>query len=336
MKTINQLTNSTLFRGVLTVIVILFIIRSVWTLLPECTLLPNFCSPWFWLAVLLAFVYRIVNASGWKLVLQAMNQNVSGPQATRIWLHAESRRWLPGGVWGYASRATQAGKMNVPTGVASASMLIELLLTVAASIVIFLPVVVIYHREILGAVESWETHLSLTWIGVAVVAAVTALCILVRRKLANKVISLKQRLKLLQTVTLDKRRMFSALLFYVAMGCLNGLVTACLLWSISLSECPPLAVIMAATSLSWVIGFFAVFAPGGLFVREAAFATSLALWMPYSTGLALAILARVIQLGAEIFGMLWVWMTGVEPTLVTTHSPCEIDRIESRVRLYSR
>ena len=71
-------------------------------------------------AIVLAIVYRFVNALGWPLVLDAMGRSVNRLDATRIWLRAESQRWLPGGVWGYASRAAQAERLSVPATFASA------------------------------------------------------------------------------------------------------------------------------------------------------------------------------------------------------------------------
>ena len=308
MKTIKRLSDSRIFRALITCVALLYVLQSGRKLLPECNFLPDFSSPWFAAAIVLALLYRIINAFGWTLVLRAMNQSVDGAQATRVWLHAESRRWLPGGVWGYASRATQAQQLNVSSSVASASMLIELLLTIAACIIVFFPVTIVYRNEVIEAIGSLERYSFSLWIGVGSVCTVAVACILLRRKLTRKINSFRERLQLLQDVSLDARKMFSALTFYVAMGWLNGMVTACLLWSMPLTEFPPLVVVVAATSLSWVIGFFAIFAPGGLFVREASFAVSTGLWMPYSIGLSLAILARVVQLGAEVGGMLWVWI----------------------------
>ena len=70
----------------------------------------------------------------------------------------------------------------------------------------------------------------------------------------------------------------------------------------------PLPIVVAATSLAWVVGFLAIFAPGGLFVREGLLAICLAPWIPYGTGIGIAILARLLQIVAEIAGIAWVSM----------------------------
>ena len=100
------------------------------------------------IAIGIATVHRLVNAYGWALVLRAMRLKVSGGEATKLWLVAESRRWLPGGVWGYASRATLASKIGVNPVAAAASMFIELMMVCGAAAMVVVPGVIIYHAEL--------------------------------------------------------------------------------------------------------------------------------------------------------------------------------------------
>ncbi|MEM7454498.1 MAG: lysylphosphatidylglycerol synthase transmembrane domain-containing protein [Planctomycetota bacterium] len=307
MNKLKKIISSRAFQMLLGIAVLGLIVKSTMVLLPGCTLVPDFTSPWFAIAVILAIVYRIINAYGWALVLHAMKMKVNGLQATRIWLHAESRRWLPGGVWGYASRAVQAGRLGVPAKVASASMLIELLLTMAAALLLFVPVFLFCREDFLEALGSLAGYEQVFWIGLIAIAAMCGVTWVVRKKLAKKFEAVKQRVALIRGLEFDYRRMMSALGFYLLMGCLNGAVTWCLIASMTLDQYPPVIVVIAATSFAWVVGFLAVFAPGGMVVREAMFATILGLWIPYSTALAIAVLARVIQLAAEVIGMVWIW-----------------------------
>ena len=83
---------------------------------------------------------------------------------------------------------------------------------------------------------------------------------------------------------------------------LNGAVNSVLLNAVSTENVPWVAMI-AATATAWIIGFFAVFSPGGILVREAALAALLLPWLPYETGFILAILSRFAQLIAEVVGM---------------------------------
>ena len=304
-----RLFNSKATQMVLGVVVLLLIVKATVILVNDCTLLPEFTSPFFLGAIVLAVVYRIINAYGWALVLKAMNSRVNGRHATRIWLRAESRRWLPGGVWGYASRVVQAEQLGISPTIASGSMLVELLLTVAAAIVLVTPFAMFYREAFLHVSGSFAEYDGLFWLAVVGLPGLGFLLFVVRRKLQNRFQSLKQRFAILRGLQLEPRKLLPALGFYVLMGCLNGLVTTSLICSTTLNQNPPMMVVIGATSLAWIVGFLAVFAPGGMVVREATFAACVAPWIGYSTAMAIAILARLVQLAAEVGGMAWVYVT---------------------------
>ena len=304
-RLISMLKKNKWLTTVLTLIVFVLIFRAGQRLSADCVFLPALNSPWFITAILLACVYRITNAYGWALVLRAMNQPVDRNAAARIWLRAESRRWLPGGVWGYASRATQAEALHVSPTVASASMLVELLLTIVAALFVAVPAALIYRTEFLTSLTQCLPGPTNTWLIALTAVAGVATVIVFRRKMLRRFRSLLNRFDALQGVSLSAPETIKAFVFFVMMGLLNGGVTVLLLWSLP-AEAVPATVVIAATSWAWVIGFLAVFAPGGLFVREGIFAVCLAAWLPYETGITLAIVARLIQMGAELVGMIWV------------------------------
>jgi len=268
----------------LTLIVFVLIFRAGQQLFADCEFLPALDSPWFIAAILLACVYRIANAYGWALVLRAMNQPVDRNEAAKIWLRAESRRWLPGGVWGYASRATQVQALHVSPSVASASMLIELLLTMVAALFVVVPAALVYQREFLTSLTQCVPTSIDTWLVANIVMGCVAIAIVFRHKILHRSKSLLKRFGVLQGISLSIAGTIKALL----------------------AEAVPPTVVIAATSWAWVIGFLAIFAPGGLFVREGIFAVCLAPWLPYGTGITLAILARLMQMFAEVIGMIWV------------------------------
>lgn len=316
-KTISLTKNNRLLSFSLSVVVMVIIVQSGTKLLSQCTIMPDLTSPWLAAAIGLAIVYRVVNAYGWALVLRAMNQQqVNGLPATKIWLRSESRRWLPGGVWGYASRATQAKELGVASSVASASMLLELLLTMAAAVIVTVPVAFVYRAELVAVLDEVELSASIGWsvllFGFAILIAGYSL----RHKIYSMLDRLRSRFDAFKNVRFSPRALVTTLLFYVCMGILNGTISLFLVWSMPV-EATPATVVIAATSLAWVIGFLAIFAPGGLFVREASFALCLAPWLPYGTGIALAVLARLLQIGAEILVMFWV-LVPIRSTAITS------------------
>ena len=305
IATLKRLGNTTWFRAVVTITVCTILFRSGINLWGECTLVPNFYSIWFAAACILALVYRVTNAYGWALVLRAMRQKIDGSKATKIWLLAESRRWLPGGVWGYASRATMASEIKVSASVASVSMILELALTLIAALVVTIPVGWIWRAELESAISGLQQYTSKIWVLAFVTVTLAFACLLFRNSISNKWFSLKRKMTGLRHVSFSKSGLVFALFYLVLMAGLNGIVTTCLVWSMP-TDTPPVLVVIAANSLAWVVGFLAIFAPGGLFVREAVFAFCLSLWVPYSTGIAIAVLARLLQIGAEFAVMFFV------------------------------
>ncbi len=267
-----------------------------------------FCSPAFAFATLIAIVYRAINPIGWNLVLGGLGYQTNVVGSTRVWLLAESRRWLPGGIWGYASRATQAGELGVPVSVASASMLIELLITMAAAVIVSLVGVAFHYEDLADTIRRMVVEKSNLHAGgpavVALLVIFAALVFATRKTLTRKLANLAEKFKLLSGVKVDWSRIGAALGYMTLMAVVNGTIGVCLLPIIDSTASVPAAAMIAATATAWIIGFLAFFSPGGVFVREAALATLLLPWIPYETGIAMAVLSRIAQLAAEIICML--------------------------------
>lgn len=290
---------------VITASIVVFIGMAIYKLLHQLDTSPHLWSAAFILGMAMSVIYRVVNAYGWPLILNAMGDPVDGEAATKIWLVAESRRWLPGGVWGYASRATMATQIGVSVPEASASMFLELMFLMAAAVIISVPGVLLYWSDVAAALQELTKDIPMVWLiggGIACLSAAP----LFWKKFGGKVKALQGRYENLRGISLKRTGLLKALAFFVLMAGLNGLVSACLLKSIPGAVSAPLSVIIAATSVAWVVGFVAVFSPGGLIVREGALALLLAPWLPYSTGFTLAILARLVQIFAEVACMAWV------------------------------
>ena len=162
-----------------------------------------------------------------------------------------------------------------------------------------------YRAEFLAAINQHLPSATNVWPAIVVAAIVALLGVVFRRKIACKLASLSNRFHALRGLSISVPGTATALLFFVLMGVMNGGVTVLLLWSLPVETVPP-SVLIAATSWAWIVGFLAVFSPGGLFVREGIFALCLVAWLPYGTGITLAILARLLQMFAEFLGVVCV------------------------------
>lgn len=264
----------------------------------------------FLIATLLAIVYRVVNAVGWNLVLASLGHRTPVLRSVRLWLVSESRRWLPGGVWGYASRAVAAARLNVPLGVATASMALELLVTLAAAVTVGAFGLVFHYQEMADAFrrimrqQTFCVGEKALWGCVLVILLTGFLGCLLRKKLLNSAAGLIKKVSLLGSVNIGWRKLLIALAYLIGMAFINGLVNQCLVAGLSHEVSVPLLAMVAATAIAWVLGLLAFFSPGGILVREGTLAALLLPWLPYRIGFTLAILSRITQLIAEVVCML--------------------------------
>src|ERR1700722_10287695 len=70
--------------------------------------------------------YWFFNAGVWSWILESLGYPLPYLVGVRAWLTSESLRWLPGGVWKFASRVVAAQNLGIPLAVASLSLPVEL------------------------------------------------------------------------------------------------------------------------------------------------------------------------------------------------------------------
>lgn len=248
-----------------------------------------------------SIVYRVANTLGWWFVLRGQAQPLPFFRTIRIWLVAETCRWLPGSVWSYGSRAVMGKNAGLTTAGATSSVALELVLTILAwaavafATVLFVDVNAIQNQlpSSVGDSAYLPLIISTGLIALGVGGFVLSRFKPIRRKVGSLLGDLRQ-------VRPTKSGIAISFAYCVSMVLLNG-VTLYLFARCVLGEATPsLGVILFANSLGWLVGFAAPFAPGGLVVREAAFAAALATCVPVESGLSLAITWRILQIGAEI------------------------------------
>ncbi|WP_435011305.1 lysylphosphatidylglycerol synthase transmembrane domain-containing protein [Tundrisphaera lichenicola] len=272
------------------------------------------------LALFLSLAYRVVNATGWGLILGALGEPVKAIPAARIWLASEACRWLPGSLWSFGSRAVLATRRGLAGPVVAASLALELVVTTLAW-----GVVALVGFRSLKWPESWTAHDPSTvgaWIlGTLLIGGALGYGASHSSRVRNKVAGTLDRLRGLRTAGVDGRKLFRGFLFYVAMGIFNGLTLVVIVRSIPGGSDCPIPAIIAANAISWIVGFFALFAPGGLIVREACLASMLVPWMSPGQAIAIALAWRLIQIIAEAGCFAGIVATGLPQRLRTAHEP---------------
>jgi hypothetical protein len=281
-------------------------------------------------AVGLCILYRLVNSTGWVFVLRALGHPMPLARGARIWITAETMRWLPGSIWGFCGRVYQAGKAGAPPVVAAASLPLELLLTIAAWATTAVSALYFCRSQF-----EWASFLGprTFLIGALVLAAFGAVMAVAlwrafasrdtgvpagaprdlaiarpwwsRRPIApagrrcHAPAGLRSQLAALSQTRPRLAPLAFTFLLYTALCALNGLAFYCVLRA--LSDAPlSLTAAIGANACGWLAGFFAIGVPGGIGVREAASAAILAATIPVETVVAAAVLWRLVLIADEL------------------------------------
>lgn len=246
---------------------------------------------------LLCVLSRILSSAGWVMTLRAMRQRMPLLSGMRLWLTAESMRWLPGGIWGYASRVSQASRNGVSFVVASASLPLEILITLVGWALVAGGGVVGSGRSV-----DWRavfTPRVLAFCAGGLLAGLAVLFLSVRlfpeSRIGGKLKKLGTDLEALRTFRLRWPVLAGALALYAGLCGVNGLAFFLVIRSVFDGALNPLAVI-GINACGWLVGFLAIGVPGGIGVREACAAMLLSALMPLPSAITSCFLWRLVMI----------------------------------------
>lgn len=261
---------------------------------------------WAGTAALLYATFCVANAWGWSLVLEALDHPLRPWEAICVWVRCESLRWLPGSIWNYGARAVEATQRGVPRLTCASSMMLELLFAVGSRLLIVSAVGTLWSEDL----RPWWTTIrldrtsSVACAGV-VFTGITGLWILFRARVRHPIRPnpvaphLRGLLALLNGEGCAGGRLAMVQCFYVATCLLHGFGFCCVVNCVHPHSAVPTAVLIGINAAAWLVGFFAVFAPGGLVVREAFLAAALAGWFSSAESIAIAVGWRILQIMVE-------------------------------------
>jgi len=218
-------------------------------------------DPWLLVAaVAAAIVWWVLLARGWGLLVEGMTQR----KDLGVWCRTQAIRYLPGGIWAPASRATLiSGTVFDRVSVVGAENVLALCAAVAVGGVAFT----------LGGQPVW---LPLVLVLTAPFAAP-----LVERR------SRLTRGRLLRVMGNDT----SAFVAYVVSAVLvQGAISG---WESAFA-------VAGAAGVAWGVGLVVVIAPSGIGVREVLYVSLLAGTIPHDDATAAAIILRLVTVLAEL------------------------------------
>ena len=264
-------------------------------------------------AFALCLGYWFFNAGVWSWILESLGYPIAYLTSVRVFLTSESMRWLPGGVWKFASRVVAAQNLGIPFSVASLSLPVELATVVISWIIVALAGILFsgLAGRFIAAYSNWL----LPSAGVVLTGALLV-------GLASPVLSrqawMRAKLEQLRAM-LQVKPNFGALikaeLMYIGLNLLHGVGLWLMLAGMGYQQTVSPAAAIGANAVGWLVGFFAMVIPGGMGVRETATAFLLSPVMPWQEAALAAVLWRSLQIVAELVSLApWLFIRGrVEP-----------------------
>ncbi len=253
--------------------------------------------PWqlspVWLAasVLVVFASYAVLIEAWRRVVLSMGERLAFLPAARIWFLASLGKYVPGKVWAIAGAAVLAQRAGVDPAVAVAGAIVLQVLALASGAA----VVAITAREAFQAIGPEATPLAAAVILLSIggVAALTSQPLLDR--IARRLPASWPRLQAIAPAIVAAAFVANALA-WTGYGVALLLLARGLLPGVSLSL--PQAV--GVFTCSYLVGFIALFAPGGLGPRESVFLLMLSGDIGLKAAAALAVASRLLLTGTEV------------------------------------
>jgi len=281
---------------------IVFLISSLVFLLhyfiEQATLVSKplyFSSKFFLLTVLVHIVFWILSSLTWKyLLLMVCNVSISPFQSFSQLVLVSIGKYMPGKVWGMVARGTQLKERGIDIkGIFLLTIQEQMLLLHASAIV---------SAILIGFL------IETTWAYGLMTVAV--LSVLAGRRIQILFITLFDRLmshlkkdKLNIKKTITQRHYLSLLMAYMMIWILAGCIFSGLYFTFMTQNEFSLNIIawlILANTIGITIGFFALFAPAGIGVRESISSLVLSQVMPLEQAIFLSLLFRLWTVLTEL------------------------------------
>jgi hypothetical protein len=250
---------------------------------------------WLVLSALLVWAMYALLIVAWRMMLAGWGQRLDGWTAARIWTVSSLGKYLPGKVWAIAGMALLAQRAGIAAWAATGSAVVLQVLAIGTGAA----VAGLTGRQ---AIAAADPRLGAV-LGVLIAGAVAGVALLLWPAFLRR---------LLQLAAPDAEARGTPPVAGIAFGIVANLVAwlgyGLALWLLARGLLPSVgldpALAIAVFTASYLAGFLALFAPGGIGVREGLFILMLQgpLGIAAATALALAsrVLLTITELGAAV------------------------------------
>lgn len=267
-----------------------FLLRTMWTHRDE---MKDSFSQLTWSSLVGAVFFAFMSMSylGWMWGRLLLRRGYKVPRAQLVsWYYTgQLGKYVPGGVWAVVGRAEMAVRGGVPRADAYSVTGLSMFTTYSAAALC----------AALGSLLSWERPI----IGAALLLAlVFGLSVYAIAPLRQRLMGLLRKVTSGTNELTAPKDMLSLTIVQVPAWIMISLSTTITAHAFG-AEVGVLHMFFVS-SLSWLIGFLVIGAPGGLGVRESIFTGLLSASVGTSTALSLAVASRMIFVSVDFLGAL--------------------------------
>ena len=267
-----------------------FLLRTMWTHRDE---MKDSFSQLTWSSLVGAVFFAFMSMSyfGWMWGRLLLRRGYKVPRAQLVsWYYTgQLGKYVPGGVWAVVGRAEMAVRGGVPRADAYSVTGLSMFTTYSAAALC----------AALGSLLSWERPI----IGAALLLAlVIGISVYAIAPLRQRLMGLLRKVTSGTNELTAPKDMLALTIVQVPAWIMISLSTTITAHAFG-AEVGVLHMFFVS-SLSWLIGFLVIGAPGGLGVRESIFTGLLSASIGTSTALSLAVASRMIFVSVDFLGAL--------------------------------
>jgi uncharacterized membrane protein YbhN (UPF0104 family) len=274
-------------QALVTLVVVALVARSLgrnWVEFRSQQAVLSIKPAWIAGSVLAVCATYAIQIESWRQILQGWRQRIGFGAAARIWTLANLGRYVPGKVWSVAGLVVLAQRAGVQVAPAAASAFVSQAITVGTGVAV-----------VAAVAPHTASPLRLLVAGLAALATVGVLVWGPTARWLGRVANAVAPLEPLHAAAALKSAVlatFSWVVYGVAFWLLaRGLIAA--------GSTLPLAVAVGVFALGYILGWLALFAPGGLGVREVVLVSLLAPSLGSGGALVVSIGSRVLLTAIE-------------------------------------
>ena len=268
-------------QGLVTLAVVAFVGRALarnWDQFRSLHVTLTIGPGWIAGSVLLVFLTYVMQVESWRRILAGWGQRLAFRAAARVWSLANLGRYVPGKVWSVAGLVVLAQQAGVEAGPAAASAFVLQAISLGTGVAV-----------VAAVAPGSAPPLRLAAAGLAAVLTIT---VLVWPRTARRLGRLVNA-----TAPLEPLRP-SAVFAGAVLTVLSWGTYGAAFWMLTRGLVPdtplPLTAAIGAFTLGYILGVLALFAPGGVGVRELVLIGLLAPFLGSGGAVAVSIASRLL------------------------------------------